>query len=61
MEEKEPVVSMVEAAQQLGVSRAHLYRVLREHGMSRLKKYGDRQTYVKQADIDKLKGFHVKE
>jgi excisionase family DNA binding protein len=48
-------LSMDEAAAELGVSRATLWKWLKRHDIGMFRLLGDRRTLVRRADIEELK------
>ncbi len=58
MAKQESLVSIVDVAQELGISREHLYRLIKDYDQMRLKRHGDRHVYLGRAGVESLQGFH---
>ncbi len=48
-------LSVDEAATELGVSRATVWKWLRRHGVNTFRVFGDRRTLIRRADIERLR------
>ncbi len=50
-EQRVPYVALDDAAKELGISRALLWRLVKQRGITRYKQPGERRTLMKRADM----------
>lgn len=55
------MVVLADAARELGVSVATLYRTLAREGIQTFRKLGDRRAYLRREDVERLRGFRPRD
>jgi hypothetical protein len=55
------LVSAPDAAREFGIARVTLNRLVRQQGIKRWKRAGDRRTYLSRADLKKALAFKPKD
>ena len=57
---EEKMLTLAEAAEELGVGTTSLYRYIRKENLTIYRRIGDRRGYLRAEDVDGLKGFMPK-
>lgn len=57
---EEPMVTVREAAMELGVAEKTVFGLIRQHNLTKFKRAGDRRTYLRRSDVEALKKFKPK-
>ena len=60
-EANEEMVTLADAAKDLGVSVPTFYRALGKENIPTFKKIGDRRAYVRVSDVEKLRGYRKRD
>lgn len=58
---EERMMTLSEAAADLGVGMTSLYRYINKYKLQTYRKLGDRRGYLRVADVERLKGFMPKD
>lgn len=58
---EERMLTLAEAAAELGVGISSLHRYIRKYGLQTYRKIGDKRGYLRMVDVEHLKGFTPKE
>lgn len=61
VEPEEKMITLKEAAAELGIVVATLYRYIAKYKFKTYRKVGDRRSYLRVQDVQSLKGFIPKE
>lgn len=59
--EEQAMITLTEAADELGVGMTSLYRYIKKYDLKTFRKLGDKRGYLRLADIERLKGFTPKD
>ena len=59
--EDQKMLTLNDAAAELGMGISTLHRYIRNRGLKTYRKPGDRRGYLRAADVEQLKGFTPKE